>query len=119
MGHREFGGYSQANLLVPTVDFAVPMPLAHVVHFLVVATTGFLTGAAVINILSTRQVFARRRWADREGAEVVLFTLSGVAGLVLNNEVIYALDQEIDRSVRGSKLILSRSITSGRFCTWV
>lgn len=89
--YREFGTYFLASLLALSVDFVVLLLLARVVHYLVAATVGFCTGAAVIYLLSTRLVFARRRLAHREGAEAALFTLIGVAGLALNNAVIFVM----------------------------
>ena len=89
MAHREFGAYFLASVLALIVDMAVLLLLSRVVHYLVAATAGFCTGAVVAYLLSTRWIFARRRLAHREGVEAVLFTLVGVAGLAVNNAVIF------------------------------
>lgn len=91
MANREFGAYFLASLLAFTLDFAVLMLLARVMHYLLAATAGFCTGAAAIYLLSSRLVFKRRRLAHREGVEAILFTLIGVAGLALNNAVIFVM----------------------------
>ncbi|MCX7149147.1 MAG: GtrA family protein [Rhodocyclales bacterium] len=109
MAYREFGAYFLASLLALAIDFAVLLLLARVVHYLVAATAGFCTGAAVIYLLSTRLVFARRRLAHREGAEFVLFTLIGVAGLVLNNTVIFIMVEFVAAPLALAKLAAAGS----------
>ncbi|MCX7168289.1 MAG: GtrA family protein [Rhodocyclales bacterium] len=104
MAHREFGAYFLASLLALAIDLAVLLLLARVVHYLVAATAGFCTGAAVSYLLSTRLVFARRRLAHREGVEAILFTLIGVAGLALNNGVIFAMVEGVAAPLALAKL---------------
>ena len=104
MAHREFGGYFLASLLALMVDLAVLMALSRVVHYLVAATAGFCTGAAVNYLLSTRLIFARRRLAHREGLEAALFTLVGVAGLALNNAVMFVLVEFVAAPLALAKL---------------
>lgn len=109
MAHREFGGYFLASLLALAIDFAVLILLARVAHYLVAATAGFCTGVAVIYLLSTRLVFAHRRLAHREGAEAVLFTLIGVAGLLVNNTVIYVMVELVAAPLPLAKLAAAGS----------
>jgi putative flippase GtrA len=55
----------------------------------VAAPIGFALGLATIYVLSVRWVFRVRRFADAR-AEFAIFALIGVAGLLLNQAVLYA-----------------------------
>lgn len=58
------------------------------VHYMAAAPVGFLLGLALHYALSVRWVFRARRYADAR-AEFIIFSLIGVAGLALNQLVIY------------------------------
>jgi putative flippase GtrA len=59
------------------------------VPYLVAAPVGFALGLAVIYALSIRWVFAHRRLADSR-LEFAVFAGIGVAGMALNQLIIYA-----------------------------
>jgi len=86
-GLRYFG----ASALALALDFGTYSGLIRIagVHYLVAAPTGFALGLALIYFLSTRWVFRQRRLADRR-AEFALFALIGLAGMALNQGIIYA-----------------------------
>ena len=58
------------------------------VNYLVAAPIGFVLGLAVSYTLSVRWVFTRRRLADR-GLEFAIFAVLGIAGVALNQFIIY------------------------------
>lgn len=86
-GIRYFG----ASALALALDFGTYSGLIRLagMHYLVAAPIGFALGLAVVYALSTRWVFRQRRLADRR-AEFVLFALIGLAGMALNQGIIYA-----------------------------
>ena len=85
-GLRYFG----ASALALGVDLTVYSALIYVagVHYLLAAPAGFALGLALIYLLSVRWVFAQRRVADRR-IEFTLFALIGLAGMGINEIVIY------------------------------
>ncbi len=101
---REFGAYILASLLALMIDLAILVSLSRIVHYLVAATAGFCAGAAVNYFLSKRHIFAQRRLGHREGFEAALFALVGVAGLALNNAVIFLLVELVGMPLAPSKL---------------
>jgi len=88
---REGMRYVAAAALALAVDFGAYVGLIRLasVHYLVAAPIGFTLGLVTIYVLSVRWVFAVRRLADRR-VEFAVFALIGVAGLGLNQAVIYA-----------------------------
>jgi len=88
---REGMRYLAASAFALGVDFGAYVGLIRLasVHYLVAAPTGFMLGLVAIYVLSVRWVFAVRRFADAR-AEFAIFALIGVAGLGLNQAVIYA-----------------------------
>ena len=86
-GVRYFG----ASALALAVDFGVYAGLIRfaAVHYLVAAPIGFALGLATVYALSVRWVFRQRRLADRR-AEFALFAAIGLAGMALNQIIIYA-----------------------------
>jgi len=86
----ESGRYFVASGLALGIDFGVYSGLIRIagVYYLVAAPIGFLLGLAAIYLLSVRWVFRHRRLASA-GAEFALFALIGVAGLVLNQAIVY------------------------------
>jgi len=89
-GVRYFG----ASALALILDFGTYSGLIRLagVNYLVAAPIGFALGLALIYALSTRWVFRQRRLADRR-AEFALFALIGLAGMALNEGIIYAAVQ--------------------------
>ena len=86
-GARYFGA-SAAALAVDLGTYSGLIRLAGV-HYLAAAPVGFALGLAVIYTLSVRWVFRHRRLKDAR-AEFALFALIGLAGLAINEGVIYA-----------------------------
>jgi putative flippase GtrA len=85
-GIRYFG----ASALALGIDMATLGGLVYVagVHYLLAAPLGFASGLALIYLLSVRWVFAERRLADRR-IEFAVFALIGLAGMGINELVIY------------------------------
>jgi putative flippase GtrA len=83
--------YFAASALALAIDFGTYAGLIRfaAVHYLVAAPIGFALGLATIYALSIRWVFRQRRLADRR-AEFAIFALIGLAGMALNELVIYA-----------------------------
>jgi putative flippase GtrA len=88
---REGMRYAAAAAVALAVDFGTYVGLIRLasVHYLVAAPIGFTLGLVTIYVLSVRWVFTVRRFADAR-AEFAIFALIGVAGLGLNQAVIYA-----------------------------
>ncbi len=86
-GIRYFG----ASALALGVDLAAYSGLIYIagVHYLFAAPVGFALGLALIYLLSVRWVFAERRLANAR-VEFTVFALIGLAGMGLNELVIYA-----------------------------
>jgi len=83
--------YLAASALALGIDFGTYSGLIRLggVHYLVAAPVGFGLGLAVIYGLSVRWVFGHRRLADAR-AEFALFALIGLAGMGMNQLVLYA-----------------------------
>lgn len=86
-GIRYFG----ASALALGIDLATYSGLIYIagVHYLVAAPVGFALGLALIYLLSVRWVFAERRLANAR-IEFTVFALIGLAGMGINELVIYA-----------------------------
>jgi putative flippase GtrA len=87
---REGARYLAASALALGVDFGTYVGLIRLagVHYLIAAPIGFALGLATIYLLSIRWVFRERRVADRR-EEFALFAVIGVAGMALNQLIIY------------------------------
>jgi putative flippase GtrA len=87
-GARYFGASAAALL----IDFGVYAGLIRFagVNYLVAAPIGFALGLATVYLLSIRWVFRHRRVSDRR-AEFALFAVIGLAGMALNQGIIYAV----------------------------
>jgi putative flippase GtrA len=86
-GFRYFG----ASALALGLDLATLSGLIHFagVHYLLAAPVGFALGLALIYLLSVRWVFAERRLTNPR-IEFTVFGLIGLAGMGINELVIYA-----------------------------
>lgn len=90
----EFARYFLASLGALALDVGILWLAAHWLHYLLAASLGFIVGACAIYFLSTRWVFRRRKLADKAPIEFSAFVAIGLAGLTLNDFVIYlAVDQ--------------------------
>lgn len=83
--------YLAASAAALAVDFTVYVALIRLagVSYLIAAPIGFALGLAGIYALSVRWVFAHRRLADAR-IEFVIFASIGIAGMALNQGVIFA-----------------------------
>ena len=84
--------YLGAAAVALAVDFGVYSGLIRIaaVHYLVAAPIGFALGLAIVYSLSVRWVFRQRRLAGRR-AEFAIFAVIGLAGMALNQGIIYAV----------------------------
>lgn len=90
----EFARYFLASLGALALDVGILWLAAHWLHYLFAASLGFIVGACAIYFLSTRWVFRRRKLAGKAPIEFSAFVAIGLAGLTLNDYVIYlAVDQ--------------------------
>ena len=98
--------YLAASALALGIDFGVYSGLIRLaaVHYLVAAPIGFGLGLATIYVLSVRWVFGQRRLADAR-AEFALFALIGLAGMALNQLVVYAGVDRLALSYELAKLV--------------
>jgi len=79
-----------ASALALAIDFGTYSGLIRLagVHYLIAAPIGFALGFAVIYLLSIRWVFRQRRLKDAR-AEFALFALLSLAGMALNQAIIF------------------------------
>lgn len=86
--------YGVASGLALAVDFATLVLLTELagLHYLLSAAVGFSAGIAVAYLLSIRWVFSARR-LNSVAAETTIFVLIGIAGLAINQLVIYSLTE--------------------------
>lgn len=82
--------YLVAGTLALTLDFTLYSSLIRLagVDYLVAAPIGFLAGLTLIYFLSVRWVFTHRRVVNAR-TEFLIFTGIGIAGLALNQLVVY------------------------------
>ena len=108
---REGIRYLAAAALALGVDFGTYVGLIRLasVHYLVAAPIGFGLGLAAIYFLSVRWVFAVRRLADPR-VEFAIFALIGVAGLALNQAVIYAGVELLTLSPEAAKVLSALTV---------
>jgi len=104
----EFGRYFLASLAALALDVAVLHLAAAWMHYLLAASLGFGVGAGAIYLLSTRWVFRRRKLAGKTPVEFSAFVAIGLAGLALNDFVIYLA---VDRL--GLALLAAKAVAAG------
>jgi putative flippase GtrA len=97
--------YVGAGGIAFVVDFAVYVALIRVgeVDYLVAAPIGFAAGLAAIYGLSVRWVFRERRVSDRR-VEFTLFAAIGIAGMGLNQLIVYSGVEWVGLSFEAAKL---------------
>ena len=83
--------YTMASGCALVVDIGVLWVLVHYFSwwYLAAATASFLSGIALVYLLSVRMVFNHRRLKDRR-IEFLSFTAIGGTGLAINAAVIFA-----------------------------
>ncbi len=111
---QEFGRYFLASLLGLSVDASLLIFLTEVVglHYLASATVSFLAGLGVVYWLSIKWVFSQRVWRDFK-SEFLIFSLIGVAGLIINNTVLWFLTDKL-----GLYYLLSKVVAVGLVFNW-
>lgn len=102
----EGGRYFIAAAAALALDFGSYVGLIRLagVHYLLAAPIGFALGLAVIYLLSIRWVFAARRLSDAR-VEFALFAAIGLAGMALNELVIYACVERLSLSYELAKVV--------------
>ncbi|MBX5460027.1 MAG: GtrA family protein [Steroidobacteraceae bacterium] len=87
---RELWGYGAASVVALATDMGLLALLvsAASVHYLAAATISFLTGGAVLYVLSVTLVFRFRRMENRT-LEASVFLALGAVGLVVNASVMH------------------------------
>jgi putative flippase GtrA len=98
--------YVTASAAALAVDFFVYAGLVRLasVDYLIAAPVGFALGLATIYLLSVRWVFGTRRLADAR-LEFAVFASIGLAGMVLNQLVIYVGVEAWALSYESAKLV--------------
>jgi putative flippase GtrA len=104
---HEGARYLGASALALAVDLGAYSGLIRLagLHYLLAAPIGFALGLAAIYFLSVRWVFSHRRLKDNAHAEFVLFALLGIAGLAINEGVIYAGVEWLSLGFEPAKLV--------------
>lgn len=101
----EFGRYFLASLIALALDVTVLHVAASWTHYLLAASLGFVAGACAIYLLSTRWVFNRRKLAGKKPTEFSAFVAIGLAGLTLNDLIIYVAVDHFAQALLVAKLI--------------
>lgn len=103
--------YLAASALALAIDFTTYVALIRLagVPYLVAAPIGFALGLAAIYALSVRWVFARRRLADAR-VEFVVFASIGIAGMALNQAVIFAAVEWLALSYEPAKMVSAAAV---------
>lgn len=98
--------YFAASALALAIDFGIYVGLIRVagVHYLIAAPLGFALGLATIYLLGIGWVFKERRLVDRR-AEFALFALIGLAGMALNQGILFAAVQWLAAPFEVAKII--------------
>ncbi len=103
---REGWRYGVASAAALVLDVTAYLALIHLgdVHYLVAAPIAFMLGLALVYFLSARWAFTLRRYADAR-VEFAIFAAIGLAGLGLNQAVIYAGVSRLALTPEAAKLV--------------
>ena len=98
--------YAAASALALSVDFLVYVVLIRAagLNYLVAAPIGFALGLATIYALCVRWVFVKRRVADAR-IEFAVFAGIGIAGMALNQLVIFVAVEHLSFAYETGKLV--------------
>jgi putative flippase GtrA len=98
--------YLSASAAALAIDFGLYLGLIRYaeMNYLVAAPIAFLLGLATIYVLSVHWVFINRRLADAR-MEFMIFASIGIAGLLLNQAVLYAAVEIFSQSYETAKLV--------------
>ena len=88
--YKEFCRYLVASAIALLLDFSTLFLLTEFLsfHYLVSACLGFSAGLVIIYLLSIRWVFGARNQANPT-QEFILFSGIGIAGLALNEAIMF------------------------------
>ena len=108
---HESARYLGASALALAVDIGVYSGLIRLagVYYLVAAPIGFALGLATIYALSVRWVFGHRRLKDAR-TEFALFALLGLAGLAINQGMVYAGVEWLALGYEPAKLVSAGAV---------
>jgi putative flippase GtrA len=108
--------YITASAAALAVDFSLYAGLVRLgsVDYLIAAPLGFALGLATIYLLSVRWVFGVRRLADAR-IEFAVFASIGLAGMALNQLVIYLGVEAWALSYEAAKLVSAGVVFSFNF----
>jgi len=108
---REWLRYVAAGTVALGVDFGTYVALIRLagVNYLVAAPAGFALGLATIYVFSVRWIFTHRRIADAR-LEFIVFALIGLAGMALNQIVIYGGVEWFALSYEAAKIVSAATV---------
>ncbi|NBC34526.1 MAG: GtrA family protein [Alphaproteobacteria bacterium] len=114
---REFVLYGAVSGAGLAVDLALLIGLTELVGipYLLSAAIGFTMGAVVVYALSIGWVFQARTYRDRPANEFILFVMIGIAGLILNQAILYAGTDMIGAHYTFSKMVAIGFVFSWNF----
>lgn len=103
---EEGSRYVAAAAVALVLDIVIYLALIRVlaVSYLTAAPVAFAAGLATIYVLSVRWVFVERRFANAR-VEFALFALIGLAGMGLNQLVVYGGVEHLALSPEAAKLV--------------
>ena len=108
--------YLAASTLALAVDFGLYSGLIRLagVDYLVAAPIGFAAGLATIYAVSIRWVFRHRRLQSAH-AEFALFAMIGLAGMALNQGVVWASVEKLQLSYELAKVLSAGTVFGFNF----
>lgn len=110
--------YFAASALALAIDFGTYSGLIRLagVDYLAAAPIGFALGLATIYALSIRWVFRQRRLKDAR-AEFTLFALLGLAGMALNQLIVYSGVERLALSYEMAKVASAGAVFGFNFAS--
>lgn len=108
---RQFSQYSLVGGLAFSIDFSALYVLTKYagLHYLLSATAGFLLGLIANYLLCIKWIFDHRALKNR-AHEFAVFSTIGIAGLILNNLIIFGFTEWAEIYYLHSKLIAAALI---------
>ena len=97
------------------VDVMILVGLTEIGHvpYLVSAAIGFAAGAVLVYVLSIGWVFGARRYRDKPANEFLMFVAIGLAGLMINQTILY-----VGTEMLGAHYTASKTIAVGFVFSW-
>ena len=108
--------YLAASALALAIDFGLYSGLIRLagIDYLVAAPIGFAAGLATVYAMSIRWVFRHRRLQSAH-TEFVLFALIGLAGMALNQGVVWAGVEKLSLSYELAKVVSAGTVFGFNF----